>query len=248
MDAFFQGGRRAEFDALNKAYIASETAHRLNAKPQLVVVTGPSGIGKSFFVGQSLDIICNQNEWDSNNSSSSFIEEDHKNFVISGKCNEMNQNQPYSCILDALSMLCSQLRHLDLLLDSIQQEIVTALNGEGQVLIDFVPAMLNVIGDEHEDVYELKGRERQIRLERVIRRFVGVVASYCPVVIQLDDLQWVSCNNNCFPEFFVWVRANKNLGTPHQKMPCTYLQYLASLAPPQLARETSSEQGHGFII
>ena len=191
MEVISTGGRRSEFADLHRAYIRSETSNRFGAKPQVVVVTGPSGIGKSYFVNHSLDIICRHGTgggWD--NYYYNFDEV--KNFVISGKCNEMNQNQPYACIIDALSVLCDQLCQLDSLLASIQQEILCALNNEGGVLVDFVPAMMNVIGDDHEIVSELKGKERQVRLERVIRRFLGVIATYCPVVIQLDDLQWVS--------------------------------------------------------
>jgi len=174
-------GRRAEFHALHKAYVSAETSD-LHCKPQIAVVTGQSGIGKSFFVDRSLNIICSHDGYDSADSV--------RNFVVSGKCNEMNQNQPYSCIIDALSMLCRQLCQLDLLLESIRQEILSALNKEGRVLLNFVPAMRDVIGVDHEEVLELKGRERQIRLERVVRRFIGVVASYCPLVVKLDDLQW----------------------------------------------------------
>ena len=190
MEVINSGGRRSEFADLHRAYIRSETSNRFGAKPQVVVVTGLSGIGKSYFVNHSLDIICRH---DSGGWDNYYNFDEVKNFVISGKCNEMNQNQPYACITDALTMLCDQLCQLDLLFASIQQEILGALNNEGRVLCDFVPAMLNVIGDDHEEVSELKGKERQVRLERVIRRFLGVIATYCPVVIQLDDLQWVSC-------------------------------------------------------
>jgi len=182
-------GRRAEFNALHRAYISTETSNR-QGKPQIAVVTGASGIGKSYFVNQSLNIICNDAGL-GGDPNSSLVGAAVGNFVVSGKCNEMNQNQPYSCIIDALGMLCRQLCDLDLILDSIQQEITLALNNEGQVLIDFVPAMMDVIGEEHEEVVELKGRAKQIRLERVVRRFIAAVASYCPVVIVLDDLQWV---------------------------------------------------------
>ncbi|KAL9179687.1 hypothetical protein ACHAXT_008977 [Thalassiosira profunda] len=168
------GGRRAEFHALHKAYLSAD------AGPQVAVVTGPSGIGKSYFVAQSLRVICRRDDGEEGGS-----------FVVSGKCNEMNQNQPYSSIVEALGMLCKQLSRRDLLLDSIREDILTALNGEGAVLVDFVPTARDVLGeDEHNGVRELKGKERRVRLERVVRRFLKVVSSYCPVVVVLDDLQW----------------------------------------------------------
>ena len=180
--------RRAEFSALHRAYLSCETSHRQGS---CCVVTGPSGIGKSYFVTQSLDIICRHHSWE-HNSSPHAIKSDSAPFVISGKCNEMNQNQPYACVVDALSVLCRQLCLLDLLLDSIREEIVLALNKEGRVLLDFCPCMVDIIGDNHENVMELQGKAKKVRLMRVVRNFIRVIASYCPLVIVLDDLQWVS--------------------------------------------------------
>ena len=179
--------RHDEFNAFKEAYIAAganatSSSQQTEGLPQVVVVTGQSGIGKSFFVEQSLDTLCGVQNNDG-----------IKPIIVSGKCNELSQNQPYGCIVDALTMLGREIsRHSTLLTpgSSFQQELLESLKGEAQVLVDLVPTLVHVIGDNHHTVMDLKGKERQVRLLRVVRRLLKFMAAQCPLIIVTDDLQW----------------------------------------------------------
>ncbi|MEL7330516.1 MAG: AAA family ATPase, partial [Cyanobacteria bacterium J06559_1] len=71
-----------------------------------------------------------------------------------------------------------------------KQSLVQALGTDAQVMVDMLPELANIVGEQPE-VTELSGSEAQARFHRVLNQFVGVFArQQHPLVLFLDDLQW----------------------------------------------------------
>ncbi len=141
----------------------------------LATVSGYSGIGKT-----------------------SLVQEIHKpvtgkqGHFSSGKCDQFHRNVPYGVLAAAIQeMLRSLLIESDVKLHQWKTEILQAVGLEGQLIIDVVPDLELIIGPQP-PVREVSSEEAQIRFNRVFLKFIGVFcSSRHPLVIFLDDLQWV---------------------------------------------------------
>jgi len=141
----------------------------------LATVSGYSGIGKT-----------------------SLVQEIHKpvtqkhGYFSSGKCNQFHRNVPYGVLSAAIQeMLRSLLIESDIKLHQRKTEILQAVGSEGQLIIDVVSDLELIIGPQP-PVKEVSSEEAQIRFNRVFLKFIGVFCSgQHPLVIFLDDLQWV---------------------------------------------------------
>jgi predicted ATPase/signal transduction histidine kinase/CheY-like chemotaxis protein len=139
------------------------------------LVTGYSGIGKSSLVRELYRPITGKNA-----------------FFVSGKFDQLQRATPYSALADACSGLVHQLltRSPDEL-RRWQGELLGALGPNGRVLMDLIPELELVIGPQP-PVEELGPIEAQNRL---VLAFCGFLRVFCtpahPLVIFLDDLQWV---------------------------------------------------------
>ncbi len=164
-------GREREIDAL----LASFDRVVANGIPELVLVSGYSGMGKS-----------------------SLVQELHKVIVlprgifISGKFDRTKRNVPYALLAQVFQTLVHQI------LSESQQEvahwratILEALGSNGQLMINLIPELELVIGKQPV-VPELPPQETQNRFEAVLRGFIGVFArKEHPLVLFVDDLQWL---------------------------------------------------------
>jgi predicted ATPase len=143
--------------------------------PELVLVSGYSGIGKS-----------------------SVVNELHRAIVlphgifISGKFDQYKRDIPYATLAQAFRTLVRQIlskneagvrRRRDAIRDAV------GLNG--QLLIDLIPELELVIG-EQPPVPELPALDAENRFQAVFRAFLGVFArKEHPLALFLDDLQWL---------------------------------------------------------
>ena len=142
---------------------------------ELILVAGYSGIGKS-----------------------ALVREVHKPLVakrgyfIEGKFDQFKANIPFSAMAQALGDLMQQLlKQPKDKLDIWKEDILTALEGQGKIIIDIVPELALVIGEQAE-VEALGGLERLNRLNYMLERFIDVFTTPDhPLVLFLDDLQWV---------------------------------------------------------
>jgi len=145
-----------------------------DSSPELVLVSGYSGIGKS-----------------------SVVHELHKpvvrarGFFLSGKFAQFQQDIPYAPLAQAIRGLAQQLLSgTDEELARWRERLHEAWEGQGQVLVEVVP-QLELITGKQPPVPELPATEAQLRFNRVVRRFLGVFATpEHPLVLFLDDLQW----------------------------------------------------------
>ena len=164
-------GREAEIETLLTAFdrvVKSGT-------PELVLVSGYSGIGKS-----------------------SVVNELHKMLVpprglfASGKFDQYKRDIPYSTLAQGLQVLSRYLlvkseSELATWRDALQK----ALGANGRLIIDLVPALKTIIG-EQPPISELPPKDAQRRFQLVLRRFIGVFARpEHPLALFLDDLQWL---------------------------------------------------------
>jgi PAS domain S-box-containing protein len=164
-------GREGEIETLLASFDRVVTSGR----PELVLVSGYSGIGKS-----------------------SVVNELHKALVpsrglfVSGKFDQYKRDIPYATLAQAFqSLIRSLLGKSDAELAGWRDALREALDPNGQLMIDVVPELKLLIG-EQPPVQELPPQQAQGRLQRVFRRFLGVFARpEHPLALFLDDLQWL---------------------------------------------------------
>ena len=164
-------GREREIETLLGAFDRVVNSGR----PELVLVSGYSGIGKS-----------------------TVVNELHKALVPSralfaaGKFDQYKRDIPYATLAQAIqSLVRSLLGKSDAELAGWRDALGEALGANGRLVIDVVPELKLLIG-EQPPVQELPPQQAQGRLQLVFRRFLGVFARpEHPLTLFLDDLQWL---------------------------------------------------------
>ena len=164
-------GRAREIDTLLGAFERVVTS----GTPELVLVSGYAGIGKS-----------------------SVVNELHKVLVppralfASGKFDQYKRDIPYATLAQAFeSLIRNLLGKSEPELDTWRAALREALEPNGRLMVDLVPALTLLIGDQP-PVPELAPQDAQRRFQLVFRRFIGVFARPDrPLALFLDDLQWL---------------------------------------------------------
>ena len=164
-------GRAREIDTLLAAFDRVVAA----GTPELVLISGYSGIGKS-----------------------SLVNELHKMLVPSrglfaaGKFDLYKRDIPYSTLVQAFQSLARPLlSRTEAELASWRHALLEALGPNGRLMVDLVPDLKLIIG-EQPPVPELPPQQAQSRFQLVFRRFISVFARpEHPLVLFLDDLQWL---------------------------------------------------------
>ncbi len=142
---------------------------------EFALVSGYSGIGKSALV----------------HAVHAPVTERHGYFV-SGKFDQLRLTVPYSAFVSTLSELIRQLlTESDDALLVWKDKLTEALDGNGQLVVDLIPEVVHVIGPQPPSP-ELDVAASRNRFKLVFQNFIRV---FCqlehPLVIFLDDLQWV---------------------------------------------------------
>ncbi|PLP99468.1 trifunctional serine/threonine-protein kinase/ATP-binding protein/sensor histidine kinase [Cupriavidus pauculus] len=164
-------GREREVNALVAAFERVVTT----GVPELVLVSGYSGIGKS-----------------------SVVNELHKALVpprgifAAGKFDQYKRDIPYSTLVQAFQNLVRPLlgkRESELV--QWRDALLEAMGPNARLMTDLIPE-LKLITGERPPVPELEPQQAQSRFQLVFRRFIGVFAtSEHPLALFLDDLQWL---------------------------------------------------------
>lgn len=142
---------------------------------QLFLVNGFSGIGKSVLINEIHKPIVAKN-----------------GYFISGKFDQFQRNIPYSALVQALRGLMQQLlTESSERLYKWRNKLLGALGSNGQVLIDFIPELEQIIGAQ-QPVPHLGTEENQNRFNYVALQFLQLFArKKHPLVLFIDDLQWM---------------------------------------------------------
>ena len=164
-------GREREIEVLLAAFDRIVAGGR----PELVLVSGYSGVGKS-----------------------SVVNELHKPLVpprglfASGKFDQYKRDVPYATLAQAFqSLLHPLLTKSEAELSKWREALREAVGPNGQVIVDLVPELKFIIG-EQPPVPEVSLQDAQARFQLVFVRFIRVFARQeHPLALFLDDLQWL---------------------------------------------------------
>ena len=143
--------------------------------PELVLVSGYSGIGKSSVVNELQPVLVAP-----------------RGLFAGGKFDQYKRNVPYSTLAQAFqSLVRPLLTKSDVELGAWRVTLREALGPNGQLMVDLVPELKLIIG-EQSSVPELPPQDAQRRFQLVFRRFLAVFARpEHPLALFLDDLQWL---------------------------------------------------------
>src|SRR5262252_806806 len=143
--------------------------------PELVLVSGYSGIGKSSVVDELHKVLVQP-----------------RGLIASGKFDQYKRDIPYATLVEAFqSLVRPLLSKSDTDLASWRHSLLEALGSNGRLMIDLIPELKPIIGDQP-PVPELPPQQAQSRFQLVCRRFIGAFARpNHPLTLFLDDLQWL---------------------------------------------------------
>ncbi|MGA8262686.1 MAG: AAA family ATPase [Arenicellales bacterium] len=164
-------GRDREIETLLNAFDRIVAGGR----PELVLVSGYSGIGKS-----------------------AVVNELHKPLVpprglfASGKFDQYKRDIPYATLAQAFqSLIRPLLSKGEEELRKWRDALHEALDPNGLLIVELVPELKHIIG-EQPPVPELPPKDAQGRFQLIFRRFISVFARpESPLALFLDDLQWL---------------------------------------------------------
>jgi predicted ATPase len=159
---------------------------------RLLSIAGYSGVGKSSLIHElEKDIVRRRGHF------------------ISGKFDQLERNVPYGAVIQALKGLVKQLlREPEERLLGWRQTLCAAVGSNGQVLVDLIPELVQVLGPQP-SVPELPPREAQARLQRVFGEFLKAAAQPDhPLVLFVDDMQWADAST---PELLVYLLSDAQL-------------------------------------
>lgn len=141
---------------------------------RLVLISGGAGMGKSALGNEIQRLLAGKQA-----------------YVISGKYEQSGPDIPLKGITQAFSALILHLlASRSAQIDEFKQEILGVVGRNGQVLIDMLPGIDLIIG-EQPAIPGLPPAETQNRLDMVLRNFIRVFSSKeHPLILLLDDLQW----------------------------------------------------------
>ena len=163
-------GREPEIDILMRGFDKA-----CSGKSSMMMVTGYSGVGKSSLVNEVHKPIVSRN-----------------GYYISGKFDQYKRNIPYS----AFSLAFQELMHQLLTeskenLNEWKDKLLKTLAPNVQVIIDVIPVLEHITGKQP-SIPRLGPQETQNRFNLFFQRFMSIFTKEeHPLVIFLDDLQWV---------------------------------------------------------
>ena len=143
--------------------------------PELVLVSGYSGIGKSSVVNELHKVLVPP-----------------RGLFASGKFDQYKRDIPYATLAQAFQTLVRQIlvkseAEVGQWRDALQE----ALGPNGQLIVNLIPEVEFIIGKQP-PVPDLPPQDAQNRFQLVFRRFLGVFARpEHPLALFLDDLQWL---------------------------------------------------------
>ncbi|MET1068519.1 MAG: AAA family ATPase [Pseudomonas prosekii] len=146
-----------------------------NGPPELVLVTGYSGIGKSSVVNELHKVLVPP-----------------RGIFVSGKFDQYRRDIPYATLVQAFQTLVrALLGKNDAELSGWRESLEKALGANARLMADLIPELKLVIG-EPPPVPALDPKQAQRRFLLVFRNFIGVFArAEHPLALFLDDLQWL---------------------------------------------------------
>jgi len=143
--------------------------------PELVLISGYSGIGKSSLVNELHKVLVPP-----------------RGLFASGKFDQYKRDIPYATLIQAFqSLVRPLLSKSDAELANWRHALREALGPNGRLMTDLMPELTLIIGDQP-PAPELPPKQAQTRFQLVFRSFIGAFARpEHPLALFLDDLQWL---------------------------------------------------------
>ncbi|MEN8907234.1 MAG: diguanylate cyclase [Clostridiales bacterium] len=163
-------GRNKELLTLKTAFdMVIETKY-----PEMILITGYSGIGKTSLVKEFQKTIFNKN-----------------NYFISGKFDQLSKNIPYLPIVQAFQELTKLiLTECDSQIKYWKGTILKSVENMGKVITNVIPGIEDIIGLQP-DIPELEPFNEQQRFKQVFQKFIkSIVKDNHTLIFFIDDLQW----------------------------------------------------------
>lgn len=164
-------GREAQAGALAAAFERVATG----GAPELVLVSGYAGVGKSALVGELHKALLPR-----------------RALFATGKFDQYQRDIPYVTLSQACRALVQQLLGQgEAEVAQWREALQAALGASGQLVVQLVPELELLIGPQP-PVQELPQQDAHQRFQTVVLRFLGTFAqAQHPLVLFLDDLQWL---------------------------------------------------------
>ncbi|ACF00912.1 ATP-binding region ATPase domain protein [Rhodopseudomonas palustris TIE-1] len=183
-------GREGEINAILSAYHRAAST----GTTEWVLISGYSGAGKSSVVSELRKSLAPTNGW-----------------FIAGKFDQYKRDIPFATLAQAFRSLVRQILGLDCgELDQWRTALQEAVGEHGELMVNLVPDLALVIGEQL-PLPDLPPQESKSLFEAVLARFLAAIArAEHPLVLFLDDLQWL---DKATSEFL--VRLAQNIDTRH---------------------------------
>ena len=145
---------------------------------EMMLISGSAGVGKTALVGEIHRSVAQKN-----------------GFFISGKFDQLRHNIPYSALIQALRGLTREIPAEDKSgMERWKNRIRAALGPNGQLITRVIPELEQMIGPQP-PLPEMGALESRNRFTVVLLDFISVFCEKTqPLVIFLDDLQWVDAD------------------------------------------------------
>ncbi len=145
---------------------------------EMVLISGSAGVGKTALVGEIYKSVVQKN-----------------GFFISGKFDQLRHNIPYSALIQALRGLIREISVANKSgMERWKIRIRTALGPNGQLVTRVIPELEPMIGPQP-PLPEMGALEARNRFTAVLLEFLDLFCEKThPLVIFLDDLQWVDAD------------------------------------------------------
>jgi PAS domain S-box-containing protein len=142
---------------------------------EIVLVSGHSGIGKSFLINEFSKALLLS-----------------RGLFAFGKCDQYQRETPYAALAQAFEgLIRSFLGESEAQLDAWRRSLAHAVGQNGQLLVALVPALELILGPQSR-VPDLPPREAKTRFHNVFHSvLLAFAGTEHPLVLFLDDLQWV---------------------------------------------------------
>lgn len=162
---------------------------------RLLLVCGYSGIGKSSVVYGLQNFVAQKN-----------------GYFISGKYDQFKKNLPYSAIIQAFQGLIQQLlSETEEKIEKTKELILKELGVNAQVIVDVIPEIELIIGKQP-PVAQLDFQQTEKRFNFVLTKFIEFfLKPEHPLVLFLDDLQWIDPSSLKFLQSFICDSEHKHL-------------------------------------
>ncbi|NMF64456.1 ATP-binding protein [Brasilonema octagenarum] len=189
-------GRQHEVETL----VAAFERVKGSGTTEMILVAGAAGVGKTAVVKEVHKAMASSGmtRTISQRLDATRIAQP-RSYFIQGKCDILQRNIPLSALVQAVEDLIGQLlSETDAEIQQWKSKILSALGEQAQIIIDVIPKLELIIGKQPL-VPELSGITPQDTFILLLKNFLKLFTKKDhPLVIFLDDLQWVDTFNLTF--------------------------------------------------